>query len=298
MKIISLTIILYRIKLQKTIDNTIKNMYNTLEVSTLEITKAKIVYFKKSSFDLIFKENVRHVKILPCLSIVQSIEGRYDIALGKSRSMQTKEGGFFIAPSGVQQTIVHHPNEKSGRMSCRWLFIDVEINDAYKLDCVYQFDTVINDERADKLNLLFDDLFSNDDIFKNYSCCYQILGVLSESSLPIEKPVNKGIEDTVAYMTENFGKPIGISELAKIANMSESNFYCLFKKLLGTSPIAYLNNYRLSIASERLLESDEPIGSICNSVGIADPMYFSKIFSRTYGYSPREYRKKSKKKTE
>jgi len=94
----------------------------------MEIKNIEIKYFEKSEFIGLCNENIKHVKVLPYLSIVQSTEGSYDIALANNKSEQTEQGGFFIAPSNVQQTIIHHVNKQSGRMSARWIFLDVEIN--------------------------------------------------------------------------------------------------------------------------------------------------------------------------
>lgn len=72
--------------------------------------------------------------------------------------------------------------------------------------------------------------------------------------------------------------------------MSESNFYAVFKKHMGVSPISYINHYRMSIAAERLLETNRTATEIGYSVGISDPLYFSKLFKKTYGITPRGYR--------
>jgi len=72
--------------------------------------------------------------------------------------------------------------------------------------------------------------------------------------------------------------------------MSESNFFTVFKKVLGNSPISYLNHYRLSIAADRLIETSQAINEIGYSVGFNDALYFSKLFKKTYGSTPKEYR--------
>ena len=72
-------------------------MYNTIEVMTLKITSVQINVLKKEGFHSVSNENVKHTKVLPYLSIVQSVEGSYDIALGRGDMLQTGEGGFFIA---------------------------------------------------------------------------------------------------------------------------------------------------------------------------------------------------------
>ena len=265
-------------------------MYNTIEVIFLDIKSAEINYFKKDGFGSVSNDNMRHLKVLPFLSIVQSVEGSYDISLGNSEVKQTGEGGFFVAPSGVQQNIVHRVNKKSGKMSCRWIFLDIEINKAYKLDLLYRFPTVLNEDQSKEMNGLFDCIFATDDFWENQSYCYKIIGLLLKCSESAQNKTNQGIQKSLEYMTKNYNKTITISELAKIANTSESNFYNAFKKSFGSSPIAYLNNYRLSLAANLLKETAFTITEIGYKVGINDPFYFSKLFKRANGASPKKYR--------
>ena len=118
----------------------------------MNITSAQIRLFKKGSFHSVYNEGVRHIKVLPYLSIVQSLEGSYEIALGNGAPQQPGDGGFFIAPSNIQQTITHHVNEATQKMSCRWIFLDVEVNKAFMLDRLYQFPAVIRNERKAELS--------------------------------------------------------------------------------------------------------------------------------------------------
>ena len=265
-------------------------MYNTIEVIFLDIKNAEIKFFKKDGFVSAHNDNIQHIKVLPYLSIVQSVEGSYDIALGNAVTMQTGEGGFFVAPSEIQQNIVHHINKKSGTMTCRWLFIDVEINKAYRLDSMYSFPTVLKGYYKEKMNDLFDQLFSTDDLWENYSCCYKILGLLLQISELSQNKINPGIQNSVEYITKNYTQTISIIDLAKKANMSESNFFAVFKKSFGCSPISYLNHYRISLAADLLIETNSTISEIGYKVGITDPLYFSKLFKKAYGISPKEYR--------
>lgn len=263
----------------------------------MKITGVQINILKKDGFYSVCNENVKHTKVLPFLSIVQSIEGSYDIALGRGDTLQTGDGGFFIAPSNIQQTIVHHGNNKSGKMSARWIFIDVKINNLFPIDTLYRFPIVVNDDLKNELNTLFDRIFNTDDIWQNYSDCYALIGHLIKTATPITTKKDQGIEVAVAYINENYSDKITVRSLACLANMSESNFYAAFKKQMGISPIAYLNNYKLSVAAEMLTNTSDTASEIGYSVGINNPLYFSKLFKKTYGMSPKEYRSmyKSKK---
>jgi len=148
-----------------------------------------------------------------------------------------------------------------------------------------------------KFNKIFDSIFATNNIFDNYGDCYKLLGILLQISTPIEKEPHSGIKNAVIYIKENYSKNITIEKLAKLSHMSESNFYATFKKVFGNSPISYLNHYRLSIAAAKLNESDQSINEISSSVGITDPLYFSKLFKKTYGMSPKDYRRMYQTKT-
>ena len=263
----------------------------------LEIKSADVKHFRKGSSAFEGNDGLRHVKVLPYLSIVQSVEGSYDITLGTGTTEHTGTGGFFIAPSGIEQTIIHRTDKASNKMRFRWVFIDVDINKAFKFDELYRFPTVVTDEGKSVLNDLFERLFATEDQWESYSVCYQLLGVLSRMGEPIERQENSGAEMAIAYMMEHYAESITVEKLASLANMSESNFYASFKRLTGSSPMAYLNHYRLSVAANLLLETDDTANRISYTVGIKDALYFSKLFKKTYGVSPRDYRRSHRNNT-
>lgn len=263
----------------------------------MEIKSAEIKQFKKGMSAFEGNDGLRHVKVLPYLSVVQSVEGSYDITLGNGNAEQTGTGGFFIAPAGIEQTIIHRTDKATNQMRFRWVFIDVDINKAHKFDALYRFSTVVSKEYQPELNDLFEHLFATEDIWETYSLCYRLLGLLCRMGEPIERPMDSGTEKAISYMMEHFAESITVEKLASLANMSASNFYAVFKRRCGTSPMAYLNHYRLSVAANRLLETGETANQISYAVGIKDALYFSKLFKKTYGVSPRDYRRSHRNNT-
>ena len=109
----------------------------------MHIEKVHIEYAHKSSFSSTQCDGVQHIKVLPFLSVVQAVEGSYDIQLDNGTTYNTGNGGFFIAPSNAQQRIVHNTDRSSKKMIYRWIFIKIKINDIYDFDEKFRFPTIL-----------------------------------------------------------------------------------------------------------------------------------------------------------
>lgn len=258
-----------------------------------EINKIEIKYKRMGTGESLKMDGLCHQKVLPWLSVAQAVEGSYDVSLGKlsGRRHNTGEGGIFIAPPNVPQTIIHRANKESGRMKIRWIFLDVVINGVYRPEQLFDFPLVIEGYARERMDLLLTELFSAEDICDKYSIYYRIIKLLF--TLGKKKIIikNNSMESVMDYIYANYAQTITVSGLASMVYMSESNFYGMFKKQFGISPLSYVNRYRLSIASELLLRTDSRISDIAESVGFSDPLYFSKMFRKSYAVSPSEYRR-------
>jgi AraC-like DNA-binding protein len=102
-----------------------------------------------------------------------------------------------------------------------------------------------------------------------------------------------GIETVIEMMKKNVHKSLSVKEIAAKSGYSVSHFLHLFKKETGFSPIDYFNNLKIRYACEKLVETSWSIGEIAEAVGIENQHYFSRMFSKIMGLSPREYRKQN-----
>lgn len=84
-----------------------------------------------------------------------------------------------------------------------------------------------------------------------------------------------------------------VVKLAKIANQSKSNFSKKFVDLVGVSPIQYLKNWRMKLASELVKETDKSIFHIAESVGYSSQAAFTRAFTQTFGCAPKIFREVS-----
>lgn len=256
----------------------------------MHIEKINIEYVHKNGFSSDVCNGACHIKVLPYLSVVQAVEGSYDIQLDNGRAYNTGNGGFFIAPSNVQQRIVHNTDPVSKNMICRWVFIKIKINDVYSFDEKFSFPTILPQNIKSEMNAVFDRLFCVDNTFDEYICYYEIIKLLSLVANEKEKILPAYMEQALCYIKDNYSKKISIEDITKRAHLSSSHLFAVFKKQTGVSPISFLNNYRMSIAAELLQGTTKSINQIASEVGIDDSIYFNKIFKKHYQMSPTEYR--------
>jgi len=110
----------------------------------------------------------------------------------------------------------------------------------------------------------------------------------SEESLTDHEEVNK----MIAYIHQNYDAPITLKSLSRYVSMEEHYVSRLFKKKVGESLIHYLHHYRVEKAKVYLTETNMIVGDVGRSVGFANDNYFNKIFKRTTGLTPSEFRKR------
>lgn len=254
------------------------------------IESVDIKYYCYNSFSSNSIDGVVHIKSLPYLSIVQSKTGSYGINLDDGKDFYTGDGNFFIAPSINVQTITHFLNKDKNVFTARYMFLDVLINKKYKLDDVFDIPLILSDEQNSALDKLFDTYEASEHICDKMQCIYIIIKYLMDISVEKSKHRNKDIYPLIEYIRTNYSKEISVQTMANVLKMSESNLFTTFKKSTGMSPIKFINNYRLSIASDLLLQTDESVKSIAEQVGINDQFYFSKLFKAKYSVSPQKYR--------
>lgn len=96
------------------------------------------------------------------------------------------------------------------------------------------------------------------------------------------------------YVNENIYEPLTLGALAQKYYLNVS--YCgdLFKKITGDTFINYVRKRRLHQASIYLKHSSLSISQIAVKVGYSDLPYFSRLFTKSYGISPSNYRLKNK----
>jgi AraC-like DNA-binding protein len=85
-------------------------------------------------------------------------------------------------------------------------------------------------------------------------------------------------------------RPWTVADLAAETGVSRAAFARRFTERVGEPPMAFLTDWRLSLAADLLLEPEATIGSVAYQVGYATPYALSTAFKRVRGVSPRQHR--------
>ena len=81
-----------------------------------------------------------------------------------------------------------------------------------------------------------------------------------------------------------------VSELAGRAGVSRAAMARRFTEVVGTSPMAYLTEWRLAVGADLLRDEQLTLGAIARRTGYGSSFSFSTAFKRRYGVSPQWYR--------
>ena len=89
-------------------------------------------------------------------------------------------------------------------------------------------------------------------------------------------------------------QPWTVAGLAAAAGTSRATFARRFHDLVGTPPMAFLTEWRLSLAADLLLEPGTTVAAVARQVGYSTPFALSTAFTRARGISPREHRSRAR----
>ncbi len=82
-----------------------------------------------------------------------------------------------------------------------------------------------------------------------------------------------------------------VESLAQVAGMSRSAFSARFTELVGVPAIQYLATWRMHLARERLIATDQPISQIVAEIGYLSEPSFNKAFKRVFKVPPGKIRR-------
>ena len=103
-------------------------------------------------------------------------------------------------------------------------------------------------------------------------------------------PSSSPVERAAEHLRTTTPQRTSVESLAAMVGLSVSQFGALFREQVGVPPLRYQSDLRMARARELLDSTDLTVAAVAAACGYADPLYFSRQFSRTHGLSPTQHR--------
>lgn len=97
------------------------------------------------------------------------------------------------------------------------------------------------------------------------------------------------------YIMEHYAENLSLGSVAEVLGISPGYFSTIFSKNLQCGFVDYLNQVRIDRACAYLEQNYLKTYEIAYKVGFNDEKYFSKVFKKIKGISPKEYKEKENK---
>ena len=99
------------------------------------------------------------------------------------------------------------------------------------------------------------------------------------------------VSRAIAYIEENYtNESMSLNDVAQYINVTPNYFSGIFSNEMDMTYVEYVTQKRMELAKKLLKTTNMHTGDIAAQVGYKDQHYFSVVFKRTQGVSPREYR--------
>lgn len=270
-------------------------------VSSLYITD--IGYYPKASNH--FRNRQSGIN---CNVLIYCVEGAgwFSVEGGKKQLVTANQ--YFILPAGKSHVYAadeHHP------WTIYWVHFSGEQAEIYAEGAQIPHDIMPNiRSRISDRNNIFEEMFATLDMGYGRENLRYVSSLLhyylaslrylqqfrnAKQSIKVEM-LDEGsmVAAAIHFMKENMEKPIKLQDIADFVGYSASHFSMMFKKTTGHSPLSYINMMKIRHACTLLEQTEMKINQICHKIGISDCYYFSRLFRKTMGLSPKDYRESRK----
>ena len=151
-----------------------------------------------------------------------------------------------------------------------------------------------------RLIFLFAENHESKDLFVDMMLKELIIRVMqSENRNSLEKDscsssTSHRLAAVIEYIKGHLTEQLNVSDLSKVACMSESNFFRVFKNELGITPVDYINEVKIKKAATMLRDNSVQVKEVYLACGFNNVSYFNRMFKKVMHQTPTAYRRQFK----
>lgn len=256
-------------------------------------SKSPVIVFRSVGYEGIIKHRHEFIEIIYILSGngIHSINGE---------SIPIKKDDLFVISTGDIHSII--PNDDVNTFEWMNCVISYDLLDAKDIN-ISPNEIVDSSSNSYIKSILLD----MEQEFKDKSFFYidylkgaaiSLISKIKRQSLLLNKQTvaktdnvkNDYLASAILYIKMNYNKKIYIGDIASNIGISVGYLERLFRDERATSPMEYLNIYRIEKACGYLMSTDLSIKQICFDVGFSDLKNFYQTFKHQTNVSPGEFR--------
>lgn len=212
----------------------------------------------------------------------------------ENKTYTIKEKNAFCIPRNVKH--LYYSNEKNP-WSILWVHFKGENTKFFPLeDC--KIVNVSFNYANNRIMFLFDLLFrvlERNYTLGNYIYISQVLSLILSEIYFREKvddtnKQNSHMTMVIRYMYKHMNENLTLEDISKELRLSKSYINAIFKKNAKKAPIEFFIHLKMQEACKLLKSTNMCVYEIGNALGYEDPYYFSRIFKKVVGVSPKFYK--------
>jgi transcriptional regulator GlxA family with amidase domain len=94
------------------------------------------------------------------------------------------------------------------------------------------------------------------------------------------------------WIAEHYREPSPVAAMVRLSGIAERSFKRRFRQATGLSPLEYVHTLRLEEAKQLLESTERPVEAVAEEVGYEDASFFGRLFRRSVGLTPAQYRRR------
>lgn len=231
-------------------------------------------------------KKIRHDFYLMCF-----LSGSMPVVINQQEQTLSPETYIIIEP----ETFYSHQFD-TGNVSYYWIHFSGnkarETIESLNIPLNTVIKTKITDEIQNCFQNLFKEFLIKDDKFSTVTnaLLVEVLTYLSRR----QDVKSKYLINSIEYIYKNYNKDISLQTLADLENLSLSRYRTVFRKHMKMSPLDFIIMQRMDTACHYLNQPSMSIEEVAQTVGYQNQFYFSRLFKKKLGISPKQYQKLQK----